>query len=62
VGLNPQNELFECTGCFQTTEAPKRSKFLRELLCFECYQAWDELDRKGQAYLKHIRAKGEFLD
>lgn len=44
------------------TEAPKRSKFYRELLCFQCYQEWDDLHLKGQAYLKKLRARGEFLD
>lgn len=44
------------------TEASKRSKFFRELLCFQCYQEWEALHKKGQAYLKKLRAEGKFLD
>lgn len=44
------------------TEAPKRSKFYRELLCSKCFEEWEALHKKGQDYLKKLRARGDFLD
>ncbi len=55
------NNHYICCGCQKDCMEDTKNKFFKEELCRECYQAWDDLDRKGQAYLKEMRCHGEFI-
>lgn len=44
-----------CSGCRSKSTVSNKSKEYKAKLCKPCYQEWDDLDRKGTAYLKELR-------